>query len=183
RAMALLHMHEVLQKIEHTPKIFVAAIAGHALGGGLEIALACDLRFAAQGEYRIGLPEVTLGIIPGNGGTQRLQRLIGATKALDLMITGKPVDPERAAALGLVDRLAEPERVVEESVAYVRELAAGSGPAVGHIKLAAKAGGELPLDGGLALEREAMRAACLSADAAEGLSAFVEKRKPNWPGR
>src|SRR5919206_1792954 len=89
RVMTVLHAHEILLKIEHTPKVFVAAIGGHALGGGLEIALACDLRFAASGDYRLGTPEATLGLLPGNGGTQRLPRLIGRNRALDLMITGR----------------------------------------------------------------------------------------------
>src|ERR671935_524731 len=102
RVMTVLHAHEILLKIEHTPKLFVAAISGHALGGGLEIALACDLRFAAEGEYRIGLPEVKLGILPGNGGTQRLTRLIGRTRALHMTLTGQPVNPARALEIGLV---------------------------------------------------------------------------------
>src|SRR5436305_10557512 len=102
RVMTVLHAHEILLKIEHTPKLFVAAVGGHALGGGLEIALACDFRFAAEGEYRIGLPEVSLGLLPGNGGTQRLQRLIGRTRALDLIVTGTLVNPQPAPALGMV---------------------------------------------------------------------------------
>src|ERR671928_1844747 len=105
RVMTVLHAHEILLKIEHTPKVFVAAISGHALGGGLEIALACDFRFAAEGEYRLGLPEVTLGLLPGNGGTQRLPRLIGRQKAMELLLTGKPLDPKTATSLGIVDRL------------------------------------------------------------------------------
>src|SRR4051795_4249498 len=96
RVMTVLHAHEILMKIERTPKIFVAAIGGHALGGGLEIALACDFRFAASGSYRIGLPEVSLGLLPGNGGTQRLQRLVGRTRALDMMLRGEAIDPARA---------------------------------------------------------------------------------------
>ena len=105
RAMTILHMHEVLLKMEHTPKLFIAAIGGHCLGGGLEIALATDFRFAAEGEYRLGVPEVTLGLLPGNGGTQRLPRLIGRQKAMELLLTGKPLDPKTATALGIVDRL------------------------------------------------------------------------------
>src|SRR5919199_5088404 len=105
RVMTVLHAHEILLKIEHTPKLFVAAISGHALGGGLEIALACDFRFAAEGEYRLGVPEVTLGLLPGNGGTQRLPRLIGLQRALDLMITGRRISPGQAHALGILDRL------------------------------------------------------------------------------
>src|SRR6266536_1955177 len=123
RVMTVLHAHEILLKIERTPKVFVAAISGHALGGGLEIALACDFRFAAEGEYRIGVPEVSLGLLPGNGGTQRLQRLIGRTRALDLILTGAPVNPQRAFELGIVDRLIPAESLVEECVSYVARLA------------------------------------------------------------
>ena len=180
RVMTVLHAHEILLKIEHTPKVFVAAIGGHALGGGLEIALACDLRFAASGEYRLGVPEVTLGLLPGNGGTQRLTRLIGRTKALDMMLTGQPVSPPEAHALGLVDRLFEPDQLVEDSVAYLARLAHGASTAVGSIKVAAKIGADLPLEGALALEREAVWRLFMSEDAAEGLAAFAEKRAPKF---
>ena len=104
-ALGHVHAHEILLKIQRTPKVFVAAISGHALGGGLEIALACDFRFAAEGEYRIGLPEAGLGLLPGNGGTQRLTRLIGRTRALDMMLTSQQVGPARALELGIVDRV------------------------------------------------------------------------------
>ena len=181
--MLVLHAHETLLKMEHTPKIFIAAIGGHALGGGLELTLACDLRFAADGEYRLGLPEVTLGILPGNGGTQRLQRLIGRTKALDMMLTATPVGPQRALELGLVDRVFPADRLVEESVEYVARLARGATLAVGNIKIATRIGADLPLEGALALEREAVTRLFMSEDAAEGLSAFTEKRAPVWKGR
>src|SRR3979411_107972 len=108
RAMTILHMHEVLLKMERTPKVFIAAIAGHCLGGGLEIALATDFRFAAEGEYRLGVPEVTLGLLPGNGGTQRLPRLIGRQKAMELLLTGKPLDPKSAAGRRALDRVLDP---------------------------------------------------------------------------
>ena len=182
-AMLVLHMHETLLKIEHTPKIFVAAVGGHALGGGLEIALACDLRFGADGEYRLGLPEVTLGLLPGNGGTQRLQRLIGRTRALDLMLTGTSIGPQRALELGLLDKLFPAERLLEEAVAYVAKLAGGATMAAGNIKLATRAGAEMPLEGALVLEREAIARLFMSEDAAEGLKAFSEKRQANWTGR
>src|SRR3981081_2146531 len=113
--MPVLHAQESLLKIERTPKVFVAAISGHALGGGLEIALACDFRFAAEGAYRIGLPEVTLGLLPSNGGTQRLTRLVGRTRALDMMITNQQVNAARALELGLVDRVFGVDELLEEA--------------------------------------------------------------------
>jgi enoyl-CoA hydratase len=183
RVMTVLHAHEILLKIEHTPKVIVAAISGHALGGGLEIALACDLRFAAEGEYRVGLPEVSLGLLPGNGGTQRLTRLIGRTKALDMMLTSSTVQPAEALTRGIVDRLFPPEQLVEQSVDYVARLAKGPTLAIGNVKIATKIGADLPLEGALALEREAVWRLFMSEDAAEGLAAFAEKRSPNWTGR
>src|SRR5919197_3458967 len=125
RVMTVLHAQEILQKVERTPKVFVAALNGHALGGGLEIALACDFRFAAEGEYRIGLPEVTLGLLPGNGGTQRLTRLVGRTRALDMMITNQQINAARALEIGLVERVFAADRLVEEAVDYVARLAKG----------------------------------------------------------
>src|SRR6267143_3007298 len=125
RVMTVLHAQEILLKIERTPKIFIAAISGHALGGGLELALACDFRFAAEGEYRIGLPEVTLGLLPGNGGTQRLTRLVGRTRALDMMLTSQQVHAARALELGLVDRVFGVDELLEKSVDYVAQLAKG----------------------------------------------------------
>jgi enoyl-CoA hydratase/carnithine racemase len=183
RVMTVLHAQEILLKIERTPKIFVAAISGHALGGGLEIALACDLRFAAEGEYRIGLPEVTLGLLPGNGGTQRLSRLVGRTRALDMMITNQQVNAARALELGLVDRVFPADRLVDETVEYVAKLAKGPTLAIGNIKIATRLGADLPLEGALALEREAVWRLFMSEDAAEGLAAFGEKRPPVWKGR
>ena len=114
----ILRMHEVLRKIELTPKVFIAAINGHCLGGGMEIALACDLRFAAAGTYGLGQPEISLGILPGNGGTQRLPRLVGKGRALDLMITGRTVPPDEALSIGLVDRIFPAEQV-DDAFAYM----------------------------------------------------------------
>src|ERR1700730_6115089 len=182
RAMTILHMHEVLLKMEHTPKVFIAAIGGHCLGGGLEIALATDFRFAAEGEYRLGVPEVTLGLLPGNGGTQRLPSLIGRQKAVVLLVTGKPLDPKTAAALGVVDRLLAPDRLLPEAIAFAATLAAGPTLAIGEIKLVAKQGLEMPLESALALEREGIFRLFETADAKEGLSAFAEKRKPTFKG-
>jgi enoyl-CoA hydratase/carnithine racemase len=182
RVMTVLHAHEILLKIERTPKVFIAALSGHALGGGLEIALACDLRFAAAGEYRLGLPEVTLGLLPGNGGTQRLQRLVGRTRALDMMLTGQPVNAARALELGLVDRVIPESELVANAVDYVATLAKGATLAMGSIKVATRIGADLPLEGALALEREAVWRLFMSEDAVEGLTAFGEKRAPNWKG-
>ena len=183
RVMTVLHAQEILLKIERTPKIFVAAISGHALGGGLEIALACDFRFAASGEYRIGLPEVTLGLLPGNGGTQRLTRLVGRTRALDMMITNQQISAARALEIGLVERVFTAESLLQEAVDYVRKLAQGPSLAIGNIKIATRLGADLPLEGALALEREAVWRLFMSDDAAEGLAAFAEKRQPSWRGR
>jgi enoyl-CoA hydratase len=182
RVMTVLHGQEILLKIERTPKVFVAAINGHALGGGLEIALACDFRFAAEGEYRIGLPEVSLGLLPGNGGTQRLSRLVGRTRALDMMITNQQVNAARALEIGLVERVFPADRLLDEAVDYVGRLAKGPTLAIGNIKIATRLGVDLPLEGGLALEREAVWRLFMSNDAAEGLAAFAEKRQPNWKG-
>ena len=183
RVMTVLHAQEILLKIERTPKIFVAAISGHALGGGLEIALACDFRFAAEGDFRLGLPEVTLGLLPGNGGTQRLTRLVGRARALDMMITNQQINAARALEIGLVERIFPADQLVEESVAYVAKLASGATLAIGNIKIATRLGADLPLEGALALEREAVWRLFMSEDAAEGLRAFSEKRAPNWSGR
>ncbi len=182
RVNLVLHMHEILLKIEHTPKLFVAAVSGHALGGGLEIALACDLRFGAEGEYRIGLPEVSLGLLPGNGGTQRLQRLVGRTRALDMMVTASPVGPQKALELGILDRLFPADQLLDQTVDYLAKLAKGPTLAVGNTKIATKIGADLPLEGALALEREAVWRLFMSEDAAEGLAAFGEKRPPQWKG-
>lgn len=183
RAMTILHMHEVLRKIEHTPKIFIAAIGGHCLGGGLEIALATDFRFAAEGEYRIGVPEVTLGLLPGNGGTQRLPRLIGRQKAMELLLTGKPLDPKTAASLGILDRVVAPDQLLAEAVGFAASLAGGPRLAIGEIKLAAKEGVEMSLESALGLERGGIFRLFETADAKEGMAAFAEKRKPTWSGQ
>jgi enoyl-CoA hydratase/carnithine racemase len=179
----ILHAHEVLQKITRTPKVFIAAIGGHCLGGGLEIALACDLRFGAEGEYRIGLPESNLGLLPGNGGTQRLARLIGRNRALELMLAGEGIGPSRASELGILDRLYPADRLLDETFGFAQGLASGPTMAYGNIKLATVEGLEMPLESGLALERELIHELFSSPDAEEGISAFVEKRPPVWQKR
>lgn len=183
-ARLVAYAHEVLFKIARTNKIFIAAINGHALGGGLEIALAHDLRFAANGDYKLGLPEVTLGLLPGNGGTQRLPRLIGKSTALDMMITGRTIGPAEAHELGILDRLYEDgDELMEKTVDYAETLARGATKAIGLIKQTVNEGLEVSLDSGMAIEREGINQLFASEDAKEGFAAFKEKRKPAFKGR
>ena len=170
--------HQSLGRIASIPKIFIALVQGHALGGGLEVALACDLRFGARGSYKLGVPEVTLGLLPGNGGTQRLPRLIGLSRALDLMITGRTISPGQAHAFGILDRLLPAAEAEAMTLEYARRLADGATEAIGAIKQAAYEGMELSLEDGLARERELVARLFRSQDAREGLTAFVEKRQP-----
>jgi enoyl-CoA hydratase/carnithine racemase len=175
--------NEAMGKLETVPKVVVAAINGHCLGGGLEIALCCDFRVAAEGSYKIGLPEVTLGLLPGTGGTQRLPRLIGRQKALDLMLRGATLSPQEAKDAGIVDEVVGAAdlltRVQERAMSYAQ----GPSYAIGQIKLAAVQGFGRPLAEGLAIEREALIRLFRSEDAREGITAFVEKRKPAYKGR
>jgi enoyl-CoA hydratase/carnithine racemase len=170
------------KRMAAAPQVFIAHINGHAMGGGLELTLACDLRYANQGRYRLGTPEVTLGLLPGNGGTQRLTRLIGSARAMELLITGRAITPEEALQIGLVSALFAPE----EGAAKVREqaerFALGATLALAAIKRCVHEGGQLPLDEGLALEADLMEKLFASADANEGLHAFVEKRSPQFTG-
>jgi enoyl-CoA hydratase/carnithine racemase len=171
--------HDALASIARSPKLFVAWIAGHALGGGLEMALACDIRYAAEGRYRLGTPEVTLGLLPGNGGTQRLPRLIGVGPALELLLTGRQLTSEEAQRLGLVSALFADEQQFREHVSKLTSLPP---LALAEIKRAVYEGVSRPLDGGLELERELIEKLFRSQDAAEGLNAFVEKRPPEFVG-
>src|SRR6202023_2737661 len=149
--------HEAFRKMENTPLVFIAAIAGHCLGGGLELALACDLRFAAEGGYQIGLPEVNLGLFPGSGGTQRLPRLVGPSKGLDLIAHATTLKPAEAKEVGIVDRLFPDAAACRAgAIEYAAKLAAGPGVAIGHAKLAITQGLGGPLDLGPAFEREAL---------------------------
>jgi len=183
RTMTALLAHEAFRKMEHTPLIFIAVIAGHCLGGGFELALACDLRFAAEGSYQIGLPEVNLGLFPGSGGTQRLPRLVGLSKGLDLIANATTLKPAEAKEVGLVDRLFPDAAACRQgAVEYVEKLAAGPSVAIGHAKLAITQGYGAPLDLGLAIEREAISRVFVSEDAEEGIKAFTEKRKADFKG-
>ncbi len=184
RSMTALLGNEVFRKMEVTPLIFVAAVTGHALGGGLELALACDLRFASKGSYRIGLTETSLGLFPGTGGTQRLPRIAGLSTGIDLIARGATFGPDEAHSYRIVDRLYDDaETSVREANAYARRVAEGAGEAIGRAKGAAQMGFGSPLDLGLAIEREAITRVFVSEDADEGIKAFGEKRKPEYKGR
>lgn len=183
RSMRVLIAHEVLRKLEQTPLLFLAVINGHCLGGGFELALACDLRFASRGEYRLGLPETGLGLLPGWGGTQRLPRLTGLPRALDLIATARTLDPEEAHRLGIVDHLLDtPDACAAAALDYARKIAAGATESIGQAKLATTLGAGQPLDAGLALERQATTHIYTTHDAAEGINAFLQKRPPNLTG-
>jgi enoyl-CoA hydratase len=183
KAMFCLHCHETLDKFARIPKLVIAGINGHCVGGGLEIALSCDLRMMAKDGGLIGLPEVTLGVLPGTGGTQRLPRLIGSARALDLMITGRRMKPEEALSIGLVNYVYPKETFAQELHAYAKALANGPAKAVGLIKRAVLEGMEMPLAGGLAWERELQNRLFVTEDAKEGIAAFTEKRQPSFKGR
>jgi enoyl-CoA hydratase/carnithine racemase len=170
------------RRMAAAPQVFVAYIAGHALGGGLEIALACDIRLGSAGLYKLGLPEVTLGLLPGNGGTQRLTRLIGPSRALELLVTGRTYTVEAAREMGLVADVYNADTAESEVREYAERLAGGAGQAIAAIKRCVHEGGELSLSNGLALEAELMEQLFKSKDADEGLHAFVEKRKPEFAG-
>ncbi len=175
--------HRVLDRLAGIPKVFIAQVEGHALGGGLEIALACDLRFGAEGQYRVGLPEVTLGLLPGSGGTQRLPRMVGWNRALELMLSGRTLGPKEAYELGIFERLFPAETAAEETRKYAEALAWGAWRAVTAIKQAVRQGIEKPLAEGLRLERELVAGLFATEDAREGITAFLEKRQPVFRGR
>jgi enoyl-CoA hydratase/carnithine racemase len=188
-----LHANETLNRLEHTPKLTIAALNGHCVGGGLEVAMACDLRVAPKpsglkGRPKMGLPEVGLGVLPGTGGTQRLARLVGKSRALELMVDGTTFDFERGHELGLVNQLWEVdghaafmERVQQYARGYCHPNKASL--AVGRIKRAVHSGLEMSFEQGLALERELQAELFASADAREGLTAYTEKRKPVFSGK
>jgi enoyl-CoA hydratase/carnithine racemase len=186
--MFCLHANETLLRLEHSPKLTIAALGGHAVGGGLEIALACDLRIARKGSGRVGLPEVGLGVLPGTGGTQRLARALGKSKSIEMMITGVLVDYDEALRLGLVNRVieaADEAAFLSDVMAFARSFCPPerAALAVGHIKRAVQTGIEIGLEQGLALERELQAQLFASSDAKEGIGAYVAKRKPMFQGR
>jgi enoyl-CoA hydratase len=180
-----LHANETLCRLEQTPKLVIAAINGHCVGGGLEIALAADLRWAKEGGGRLGLPEVALGVLPGTGGTARLTRVLGKSRALEFIVKGENVDIDRAHELGLVHEVLPSanflDTVLERAAQFCPPHKAAR--AVGLIKRSVTSGAEMAFGEHLALERELQQRLFTGADAAEGFAAFHEKRPPRFTGR
>jgi enoyl-CoA hydratase len=182
-----LHANETLCRLEQTPKLVIAAINGHCVGGGLEIALACDLRIARREAGKIGLPEVSLGVLPGTGGTQRLGRAIGRAKAIEMMAEAATVSVEEAKVLGIVNAVldASADGFRSATIEYARKFVppAKASRAVGLIKRAVTTGLEVGLEQGLALERELQQRLFEGKDAAEGLAAYNARRPPQFTGK
>jgi len=180
-----LHANETLLRLEQTPKLVIAAINGHCVGGGLEVAMAADIRIAKAGKAKIGLPEVALGVLPGTGGTQRLARLIGKSKALQLMVEGRTVGVDEAKTIGMINDVYDADEFWAKINDYARSFCPPNraSRAVGGIKRAVQTGAELTLETGLALERELQQRLFTSADAQEGIGAYVEKRKAEFSGK
>jgi enoyl-CoA hydratase/carnithine racemase len=183
-----LHANETLSRLEQTPKLVIAAINGHCVGGGLEVAMAADLRIARKGAGKMGLPEVSLGVLPGTGGTQRMVRIVGKSRAIELMTTGELFDFENGAELGLVNHIYEAETndaFMEQVLTYARQFTppAKAARAVGRIKRSVQTGAEIPFESALALERELQQQLFQSEDAREGLDAYAGKRKPQFKGK
>jgi enoyl-CoA hydratase len=185
-----LHANETMNRLEQTPKLVIAALNGHCVGGGLEVAMAADLRIARKDSGKIGLPEVKLGVLPGTGGTQRLARLVGKAKAIELMATGRLMSFEEAHAVGLVTEVWSDDRLAGRSfrdaaLEYAKQFTPpnAASKSIGHIKRAVQSGLEVGFHEGLALERELQQRLFESRDAAEGLRANVEKRAPKFEGR
>src|SRR5580704_10549189 len=176
-----LHANEILLRLENTPKLVIAALNGHCVGGGLEVALAADLRIARKDAGKIGLPEVNLGVLPGTGGTQRLSRVLGKSKAIELMVMGKTFSFDEAKDLGLVNEIFERENFMSRAMEYARQFCPPNkaAKAVGRIKRAVQTGWEIPIEAGLALERENQQLLFESDDAKEGLAAYIESGRRN----
>ena len=183
-----LHANETLLRFEQTPKLVIAAINGHCVGGGLEVAMAADIRVARRNAGKMGLPEVSLGVLPGTGGTQRLARIVGKSRAIELMTTGELFSFEKGQEFGLVNQVYDAEtgeQFLEQAISYARQFTTPNkaARAVGRIKRAVQTGAEIPFESALALERELQQELFQSEDAKEGLEAYVNKRKPQFKGK
>src|SRR5713226_3605958 len=173
-----LHANETLARLEQTPKLVIAAINGHCVGGGLEVAMAADIRVARRTAGKMGLPEVSLGVLPGTGGTQRLARAVGKSRAIELMATGELFDFEKGLQLDLINQVFDRDGFMENVMEYARQFCPPNkaAKAVGRIKRAVQTGWEIPMESALAVERENQQILFQSDDAKEGLAAYVEKR-------
>src|SRR3954464_514994 len=180
-----LQANEMLLRLEHTPKLVIAAINGHCVGGGLEIAMAADLRIARKDAGKMGLPEVNLGVLPGTGGTQRLSRIVGKSKAIELMVTGNTYSFEEAKEMGIVNDIFERENFMDNIMEYARQFCPPNkaAMAVGHIKRACQTGWESPMESALAIARDLQSLLFKSTDAKEGLNAYVEKRPAEFKSK
>jgi enoyl-CoA hydratase len=180
-----LHANETLLRLENTPKLVIAALNGHCVGGGLEVAMAADLRVARKDAGKIGLPEVNLGVLPGTGGTQRMSRILGKSKAIELIVTGKTFSFDEAKQMGLVNEVFDNAGFMDRVLEYARQFCPPNkaAKAVGRIKRAVQTGWEIPLEAGLALERENQQLLFESDDAKEVMSAYIEKRPAKFSGK
>jgi enoyl-CoA hydratase len=182
-----LHANETLNRLEQTPKLVIAALNGHTVGGGLEIAMAADIRIARKGGGKIGLPEVNLGVLPGTGGTQRLLRLVGKATAIELMVTGRTFEFDEAKSLGIINDVweADPASFLNKVLEYAKQFTPPNmaAKAIGNIKRSVQTGAELPFQDALAVERELQQLLFQSQDAKEGIAAYVEKRKASFQGK
>lgn len=183
-----LHANETLNRLEQTPKLVIAALNGHTVGGGLEIAMAADLRIARRASGKCGLPEVNLGVLAGTGGTQRLTRLVGKSKAIELMVTGRTFEFEEALEMGIVDEIYDADSrdaFLEQVLEYAKQFTPPNraSKAVGNIKRSVQTGAGLPLGEALAVERELQQLLFQSEDATEGLTAYTQKRQPVFRGK
>ena len=183
-----LHANETLNRFEQTPKLVIAALNGHTVGGGLEIAMAADIRIGRRGAGKVGLPEVNLGVLAGTGGTQRLARLVGKASAIELMITGRTFDFDEAKQMGIVTEVwdaVDAASFQEAVIEYARKFTPPNmaSKAVGNIKRSVQSGAEVPFESALAIERELQQLLFQSQDAKEGIAAYVEKRKAEFQGR
>jgi enoyl-CoA hydratase/carnithine racemase len=179
---ALMLIHRLFNRIERMPKVTVAALNGTAMGGGCELSLACDFRLMADGPFRYGLPETSLGIIPGAGGTQRMARLLGTARALDLILHAELMEPRAAHALGLVHRLLPTDRFLEHALAFAGDLAERAPIALAAAKEAIRRGMEVPLDDGLGIEQRAFLRTMQTADAREAMRAYVRGESYRFRG-
>ncbi len=179
-----LHANETLSRLEQTPKLVIAALQGHTVGGGLEIAMAADIRIGCRDSGRVGLPEVNLGVLPGTGGTQRLARLIGKSRAIELMTVGNLISFEEAQEFGIINSIFDAEDFDAKMMSYAKQftLPNKAVKVVGNIKRSVQSGAEMSFESGLALERELQKALFDSSDAKEGLNAFNQKRTPEFKG-